>query len=99
MTCGKGRILKAVDFRSYFETSIYSLIRGEMGNGDVGYQHVNPRRQVARPVTFPDSEPAECWRWNPGMPLQQDIWNIPSPRKPHVLTPDALIIPLVGADR
>jgi hypothetical protein len=69
-----------------------------MGNRDVGYQHVNARRQLARPVTFADSEPAEYWCWNPGMPLRQDIWSIPSPRKPHVLTPDALIIPLVGAD-
>jgi 5-formyltetrahydrofolate cyclo-ligase len=69
-----------------------------MDNRDAGHQHVNAGGEVARPVSFANSQPAEFWRWHPGMPMQKGIWNIPSPCNLHVLTPDALIIPLVGVD-
>jgi 5-formyltetrahydrofolate cyclo-ligase len=32
------------------------------------------------------------------MPMQKGIWDIPTPKEREVLTPDAVIVPLVGFD-
>ncbi len=53
---------------------------------------------MALPVIVKKSAPVEFWSWHPGMPMQKGIWDIPTPREREVLTPDALLVPLVGFD-
>jgi len=49
-------------------------------------------------VVVQRSAPVEFWRWHPGMPMQTGVWNIPIPKQRDILTPDAVIVPLVGFD-
>ena len=55
-------------------------------------------RTAALPVVVAKSEPVEFWRWQPGAAMQRGFWNIPIPAERHAVTPDALLIPLVGYD-
>ena len=54
--------------------------------------------QAALPVVVEKAAPVEFWNWQPGIPMQTGIWNIPIPKQRQRLQPTVLLIPLVGFD-
>ena len=55
-------------------------------------------RAVGLPVVVQDAAPVEFWRWRQGVALKRGHWNIPVPPERDVVTPDVLVVPLVGFD-
>jgi 5-formyltetrahydrofolate cyclo-ligase len=56
-------------------------------------------RVIALPVVVDKKGPLEYRAWRPGEPLVDGVWNIPVPERGAVVTPDAVLAPLVGFDR
>jgi 5,10-methenyltetrahydrofolate synthetase len=50
------------------------------------------------PVVVTPRAPLEYWRWTPGEPMNNGVWNIPCPVQRHVVMPDLMLAPLVGFD-
>jgi len=73
-------------------------MRGEFDVRDIARQHLASGGRVALPVIVQKSAPVEFWSWHPGMPMQRGIWDIPTPKERELLTPDAILVPLVGFD-
>jgi 5-formyltetrahydrofolate cyclo-ligase len=60
---------------------------------------VGAGRAVALPVVVDKKGPLEYHLWRPGEALVDGIWNIPVPEKREIVTPAAVLAPLVGFDR
>lgn len=54
---------------------------------------------VALPVVVDKKGPLEYRAWRPGDKLIDGVWNIPIPERRDVVTPHAVLAPLVGFDR
>ena len=54
---------------------------------------------VALPVVVDKKGPLEYRAWRPGEKLVDGVWNIPIPEKRQIVTPKAVLAPLVGFDR
>jgi 5-formyltetrahydrofolate cyclo-ligase len=54
---------------------------------------------VALPVAARPAAPLTFRLWTPGAPMIAGLWDIPHPAEGAVVTPSALLIPLVGFDR
>ena len=78
---------------------IYWPFRGEIDVRDVGHQHIEAGGVVALPVVVEKNAPVEFWRWRPEVPMSRGLFNIPIPGERELVTPDVLIVPLVGFDR
>jgi 5-formyltetrahydrofolate cyclo-ligase len=92
------RLLAAVELRSFAVLGFYWPIRGELDLRDVARRHVEAGGTAALPVVVAKNAPVEFWQWQPGAAMQRGFWNIPVPAERRVVTPDALLIPLVGYD-
>jgi 5,10-methenyltetrahydrofolate synthetase len=51
------------------------------------------------PVVVEPNTPLEYWRWQPGDPMRAGIWNIPTPTRRDVQSPDLVLAPLVAFDK
>jgi 5-formyltetrahydrofolate cyclo-ligase len=94
----RAQLLQAVDLEAYDVLGFCWPIRGEFDLRGIAKQHLASGGQVALPVVVQKSAPMEFWKWNPGVPMQTGIWNIPIPEARVVLMPDIVIAPLVGFD-
>jgi 5-formyltetrahydrofolate cyclo-ligase len=92
------RLLAAVDLRAFTVLGFYWPIRGELDLRHVARQHVDAGGVAALPVVVAKGEPVEFWRWEPGAQMQRGFWNIPVPLTRRCVTPEALLIPMVGYD-
>jgi 5-formyltetrahydrofolate cyclo-ligase len=54
---------------------------------------------VALPAVIDKKGPLEYRSWRPGEPLADGVWNIPVPQKREIVTPQAVLAPLVGFDQ
>jgi 5-formyltetrahydrofolate cyclo-ligase len=54
---------------------------------------------VALPAVVDKKGPLEYRVWRPGEPLIDGVWNIPIPQNRNIVTPQAVLAPLVGFDR
>jgi 5-formyltetrahydrofolate cyclo-ligase len=54
---------------------------------------------VALPAVVDKKGPLEYRAWRPGEPLVDGVWNIPIPQIRDIVTPGAVLAPLVGFDR
>ncbi len=52
----------------------------------------------ALPVVIEKRAPLEFHRWRPGDRLTRGVWNIPVPATRELVTPDVLLVPLLGHD-
>ena len=91
-------LLARVDLSRFQTLGIYWPVRGEMDVRELAIEHLKRGGRVALPVVVTKSAPVEFWSWRPEMPMGRGIWNIPIPEQREVVTPEALIVPLVGFD-
>jgi 5-formyltetrahydrofolate cyclo-ligase len=91
-------LLERVDLRGFQTLGIYWPVRGEMDVRNLAIEHLKRGGRVGLPVVVTKSAPVEFWNWRPEMPMRRGIWNIPIPEQREVVTPEALIVPLVGFD-
>jgi 5-formyltetrahydrofolate cyclo-ligase len=54
---------------------------------------------LALPAVVDKKGPLEYRAWRPGDPLVDGVWDIPIPQNRSVVTPQAVLAPLVGFDR
>ncbi|WP_424139678.1 5-formyltetrahydrofolate cyclo-ligase [Roseomonas chloroacetimidivorans] len=54
--------------------------------------------RLALPVVVEKAKPLVFREWWPGAPMTHGIWNIPVPAEGGPVTPDVLLVPLVGFD-
>jgi len=54
--------------------------------------------RAALPAVVEPRTPLEFRAWAPGEPLVPGVWKIPVPEQRRVVTPDAVLVPLVGFD-
>jgi len=94
----KRRLLECIELRRFATLGVYWPVRGEIDVRDLAVEHLKSGGRVALPVVVTRSAPVEFWSWRPEMPMTRGIWNIPIPEQREVLSPDALIVPLVGFD-
>lgn len=94
----KGRLTGSAGLESFGTLGVYWPVRGEIDVRDLAIAHLKKGGRVALPVVVTKSAPVEFWNWRPDMPMSRGIWNIPIPAEREVLSPDALIVPLVGFD-
>ena len=92
------RLLGAVDLRRFHTLGFYWPIRGELDLRPVAQSHIAAGGAAALPVVVAKNEPVEFWLWETGSAMQRGFWNIPVPLERRCVTPDALLIPLVGYD-
>lgn len=92
------RLIASIDLAPYATLGIYWPIRGETDVRGVARGHIDAGRHAALPVVVTRFAPLEFWRWHPGAGLRHDQAKIPIPEHRDVVTPDALLIPLVGFD-
>jgi 5-formyltetrahydrofolate cyclo-ligase len=92
------QLLAAVDLRAFGVLGFYWPIRGELDLRAVARRHVDAAGITALPAVVAKNEPVEFWRWEPGAAMQRGFWNIPVPLERRCVTPDVLLIPLVGYD-
>jgi 5-formyltetrahydrofolate cyclo-ligase len=92
------RLSSAVDLRAYPVLGFYWPIRAELDLRDAAREHVEAGGIAALPVVVEKAAPIEFWQWRPGAAMQRGFWNIPVPAERQVVTPNALLIPLVGYD-
>ncbi|EHL99695.1 5-formyltetrahydrofolate cyclo-ligase [Acetobacteraceae bacterium AT-5844] len=55
--------------------------------------------RLALPVVVEKAAPMIFREWWPGAPMAHGVWNIPIPATGEPVTPDLLLVPLVGFDR
>ena len=93
------RLLELIDVSSYPTVGLYWPIRGEIDLRPLARRHVACGGRVGLPVVVQSAAPVEFWLWEPGVPLVRGQWDIPVPKERRPVTPDLLVIPLVGFDR
>ena len=54
--------------------------------------------RLALPVVVEKARPLIFREWAPGIAITDGIWNIPIPANGEPVTPEILIVPLVGFD-
>jgi 5-formyltetrahydrofolate cyclo-ligase len=94
----KRHLLEAIDLRRFGTLGVYWPVRGEIDVRDLAVEHLKNGGRVGLPVVVSKSAPVEFWSWRPEMPMTRGVWNIPIPEQRELLSPDALIVPLVGFD-
>jgi 5-formyltetrahydrofolate cyclo-ligase len=93
------RLVESTELRRFATLGVYWPVRGEIDVRDLALEHLRNGGRVALPVVVTKSAPVEFWSWRPEMSMTRGIWNIPIPEQREVLSPDALIVPLVGFDQ
>jgi 5-formyltetrahydrofolate cyclo-ligase len=93
------RLAGLIDAATYPTLGFYWPIRGEIDVRELARMHLAAGGQTALPVIVTKHAPVEFWQWQPGMRTERGVLDIPVPRERHVLTPDVLVIPLIGFDR
>ena len=94
----KRHLLETIDLRRFATLGVYWPVRGEIDVRDLAVEHLKSGGRVALPVVVTKSAPVEFWSWRPEMSMTRGVWNIPIPAQCEVLSPEALIVPLVGFD-
>jgi 5,10-methenyltetrahydrofolate synthetase len=77
----------------------YWPIKGELDLRDWMAACVNRGATVGLPVVTQKSRPVEFHRWTPQHQMTRGFWNIPVPEVTETVTPDVVIVPLLGVDR
>ena len=76
----------------------YWPIRGELDLRPWLRRAVAAEAQVALPVVVEKGRAVAFHLWHPGAKMTRGIWNIPVPSEARAVTPDIVIVPLLGVD-
>lgn len=76
----------------------YYPVRGEFDPLPFVKQLVDHGATAALPVVVGKDKPLAFRVWQPGVPMKKGPYGIPEPAAGAVVTPDAVLIPLVGFD-
>jgi 5-formyltetrahydrofolate cyclo-ligase len=77
----------------------YWPLNGEVDLVPFMRRTIGTMREGALPVVIGKEQPLEFWRWSARSKLcARGLWNIPSPLERILVSPDVLLIPLVGFD-
>lgn len=93
------RLANLIDAAAYPTLGFYWPIRGEIDVRELARTHLAAGGRTALPVIVNKHAPVEFWQWEPAMPTQPGVLNIPVPRERRLLIPDVLVVPLLGFDR
>jgi len=77
---------------------VYWPMRGELDLTGWMRRLDEQGRRVALPVVERAARPLAFRGWWPGCPMQRGVWDIPVPADGPPLSPDLLVVPLVGVD-
>lgn len=77
---------------------LYWPIHGELNLVPVADAVLDAGGRVGLPVVVRKAAPVEFWSWRRGERLVRGQWDIPVPKHRDVVTPELLIVPLVGFD-
>ena len=78
--------------------AVYWPIRGELDlRGWMASAHAHGA-VIALPVVIEKDQPVEFHAWTPDTPMRLGTWRIPVPETPRPVTPDTVIVPLLGVD-
>lgn len=78
--------------------AVYWPIRGELDlRGWMASAHAHGA-MIALPVVIEKDQPVEFHSWTPDTPMRLGTWRIPVPETPRPVTPDTVIVPLLGVD-
>jgi 5-formyltetrahydrofolate cyclo-ligase len=92
-------LYNSVDLSAYSTIGIYWPIRGEIDTHAIAHRHIERGGRVGLPVVVEKASPVQFWNWYPGIEMKRGFWDIPIPAIEEVVTPELLIIPLIGFDR
>jgi 5-formyltetrahydrofolate cyclo-ligase len=92
------RLIANSHLARYTTVGIYWPIRAEIDVRDLAAKCVAAGTTIGLPVVTQTAEPLEFWRWQPGAAIRHDRAKIPIPAQREPVTPEALLIPLVGFD-
>ena len=77
----------------------YWPLNGEVDLVSFMRRAIGKMRAAALPVVIEKQQPLEFWRWTARTKLcARGLWNIPSPVERIVVSPDLVLVPLVGFD-
>ncbi len=94
----KERLRERADLAAYATIGIYWPVRGEIDVRDLALAHLRRGGRVGLPVVVEPAAPVQFWSWTEGAPMRPGVWNIPVPAERIVLSPELLLVPLVGFD-
>ncbi len=92
--------LIAADIPDWRSASIglYWPFRAEIDIRSLTYDCTDADTVFALPVVIEKRRPLEFHRWRRGDQLTRGVWNIPVPATRELVTPDILLVPLLGYD-
>lgn len=93
------QLLKYLDQLQPGNIGFYLPIRGELDCRPLATELINKGWRCAVPVMRKGIKTLKFCQWTPDTKMIPGIWGIPVPEQQIVLSPDVLIIPLVGHDR
>ncbi len=79
--------------------AVYWPIRGELDLRSWMAGLAAQGATAALPVVVDMRQPLQFLRWSPGCAMVRGVWDIPVPAEGGPVTPDLVIVPLVGVDR
>ncbi len=94
----KTRLQELVELAAYSTIGIYWPVRGEIDVRDLARAHLARGGRIGLPVVVQPGAPVEFWSWTEAAPMRPGVWNIPIPAERVVLSPELLLVPLVGFD-
>lgn len=76
----------------------YWPFRGEFDARPLARELVDAGTVLALPAVVQPKTPLEFRRWRPRIEMELGVYNIPFPKARDLVTPDLLLVPLVGFD-
>ena len=93
------RILREFATRGPTLLGFYWPFKGEFDPRGVAEALHEQGFGLALPVVVQSKAPLVFRAWHPGAPLVSGVWGIPVPADGEAVSPDTLLVPLVGYDR
>ncbi|RKF13997.1 5-formyltetrahydrofolate cyclo-ligase [Roseovarius spongiae] len=76
----------------------YWPIRGELDMRPWMTRCAEAGARIGLPVVLQKAAPVEFHAWAPRAKMERGVWNIPVPQSRQPVTPDVVIVPLLGVD-
>tara|TARA_R110002094_G_scaffold201767_2_gene173161 strand:+ start:199 stop:918 length:720 start_codon:yes stop_codon:yes gene_type:complete len=89
---------RVIDIRPALVIALYSPMPGEIDLRDWMHSATMRQARIALPVVTGRDEPLLFREWTPECKMEEGMWRIPVPAAGAELTPDIVIMPLVGFD-